>query len=95
MEFEQEEQKTIGKDILFANEPARRAFKLFRKVHVREEDDATVNTLIRFDAVITSIVDSFNQNIEDIERKITSNENKDDNEPVSYTHLTLPTTSRV
>lgn len=54
--------EVTGEDILFRNEPARRAFEAFRGRILEPDDDASIMTLIRVDAWITAV-------IEDLSRK--------------------------
>lgn len=52
-------QQVYGVDTLFGNEPARKAFGVFRKFQPCPVDEVTILTLIRLDAIITRDIDSF------------------------------------
>ena len=73
------------KDHLFVNEPARIAFKAFRKYDLGEKGDASIMSLIRFDAVMTRIIDSFKDlisqidiQLDEINQKIQSSDRVDE-----------------
>lgn len=48
-----------GVDHLFNNEPARRAYSAFRKFKVDADEETSALSIIRLDAIMTSIVDRF------------------------------------
>lgn len=48
-----------GVDFFFSNEPARLALEEFQKVKVEAQDDMSCLTLAHLDALINSMIDSF------------------------------------
>lgn len=53
-----------GVDLLFKNEPARKAFVMFRKSKIEEQNEMSALTIARMDALMTSVVDSFHDHSE-------------------------------
>lgn len=48
-----------GEDVLFGNEPARAAYRAFRKFPISASDESSIMTIVRLDALITSVIDTF------------------------------------
>ncbi len=71
-----------GTDELFFNEPARLAYSAFQKFDLGCDADASISTLIRVDAFMTSIIDSFKSSSEALQNSKPQNsvDNTEDDE---------------
>lgn len=67
-------------DALFCNEASRRACRQFRKFNISKENDTTFLTVIRLDAIITYIIDSFTASKSNMDNTNIEHESDQENE---------------